>query len=121
MLKWTTQEEFSQFRFGKELPDNWQECLFYAETMIDYVTLHKVKPEELSEEVLGLVKKATYCQANYYAETGLEMDMLTSGNVGAYQLGQMSIEFKEQSSSGVLSPQALRFLYLSGLMYRGIK
>lgn len=120
-LKWTNQEEFQQYLNGKTMPDNWKDILYHAEYMIAYCTMNRVKPGKLSEEVMQMVKEATYCQAHYYAETGLEMDMMSSGNISSFQLGQMSVSFKEHNNTGNLNPQALRILQLSGLMYRGVK
>ena len=45
-LKWTNQLEFKTFLHNKPLPDNWEELLFYAEAMIDYVTLGRIKSVE---------------------------------------------------------------------------
>lgn len=119
-LKWTNQLEFKTFLHNKPLPDNWEELLFYAEAMIDYVTLGRIKSVG-DQDVMDLVRNAIYAQARYYAETGIEMDMLSSGNLSSIQLGQLSMSFKEHNNTGNLNPQALRFLLLSGLMYRGVK
>ena len=120
-LKWTDHEGFKKFLIHHPLPENWQECLFYAESMIDYVTLNRIRKVEDKPEVMELVRNAIYAQARYYAETGIEMDMMSSGNVASFQLGQMAMQFKEHNNTGNLNPQALRFLTLSGLMYRGVK
>ena len=120
-LKWTNQLEFKTFLHNKPLPDNWEELLFYAEGMINYVTLNRIHKVEGKPEVMELVKNAIYAQARYYAETGIEMDMMSSGNISSFQLGQLSMQFKEHNNTGNLNPQALRFLTLSGLMYRGVK
>lgn len=119
-LKWTDHEGFVKYLIHHPLPENWQECLFYAEAMIDYVTLGRIKSVE-GQDVMDLVRNAIYAQARYYAETGIEMDMLSSGNLSSIQLGQLSMSFKEHNNAGNLNPQALRFLLLSGLMYRGVK
>lgn len=120
-LKWTNQIGFKSFLHNKPLPDNWQELLFYAEGMINYCTMGRIRPDKLPSEVMDMVRDATYCQAHYYAETGVEMDMMSSGNIASFQLGQMAVSFKGHNNTGILNPQALRILHMTGLMYRGVK
>ena len=125
-LKWTTEEEFQLYLGDDVLPENSNACLHYAESMIDFATMNKVsilvKKEALNEELLELVKQATYAQAHYLGTVGLEQDMMSGGSIQSFSLGKLNMSFTDGvSRSGQLSPQALRILWLTGLMYRGVK
>lgn len=81
--------------------------------MIDEITLGNVN-QSIPSNVLA-AKKATCAQVEFWMNMGEEIDII--GSLDGFSLGSFSVS----KAIRTISPRAQRFLFLEGLLYRGVK
>ena len=103
-----------------------------AQDLIDYVTINKIQDYYLdptlsyidNDEIELAALNATAAQVEYWLSIGADTDIINNGNISNFAIGNFSMTFggagATNASLAVLSPRSNRYLFLVGLMYRGI-
>ena len=99
-----------------DLPDDADRLLERASEMIDYYTLNKI-----DEEDAEVAKKATMAQYEWWAEFDEfgSQQFFDEMTIGPFTARNRS-GGNRQGGAPELAPRARRFLFLEGLMYRGV-
>lgn len=117
-----------------ELPTNILIIIQRAQELIDYITLNKINDDYLTSdktaiadpEIETAAENATCAQVEYWINIGVESDIVNAGNISSFGIGNFSMAFggsgsgSANASMAVLAPRANRYLFLVGLMYRGV-
>lgn len=115
-----------------DLPDNILNLIIRAQDLIDYITLNKINDYYLDNlgtsiddtEVALAAQKATSAQLEYWLSIGADTDIINNGNISNFAIGNFSMTFggtgAASASMAILAPRANRYLFLVGLMYRGV-
>lgn len=92
-----------------------------ASEYIDEVTLGRIDPD--SDTDLAAAQNAVCAQVAYWLEVG---EQVGSGPlIGSYSIGKLAINYGgggagRQGTQQRLAPRARSFLFLAGLLYRGV-
>ncbi len=92
-----------------------------ASEQVDYLTLGRI--DTGNPEHAEAAKLATSAQVEFWLDSGESVDMGSA--IGSYSIGKMSINYGgggagRQGTQGTLAPRARRYLFLAGLLYRGV-
>ena len=100
------------------LPEDATRLLARASELIDYITRNRVDVSIIKQEEAA--RKATCAQYEWWAEVGDELGLMS-------QISSMSIaEFSfsggssQQSKLKTIAKRTKQYLYLAGLLYRGV-
>jgi hypothetical protein len=102
-----------------DLPDDAERLLERASELMDYVTLDRI--DESITAQAEAAKKAVCAQYEWWAETGDELNVIQM--VNSISLGEFSYSTggqDEQSKIATVAPRAMEYLFLEGLLYRGV-
>lgn len=115
-----------------DLPSNIIILIQRGQDLIDYVTLNHINDDWLNDdktaisdaEIETAVQNATSAQVEYWITVDTSLDITNTGNIGSYSIGNWSVTYDGKSgesvSIAILAPRTKRYLFLVGLMYRGI-
>lgn len=116
----------------EDLPSNIVILIQRGQELIDYVTLNNIQDFELNDDETAIedpeielaVQNATSAQIEYWITVDTSLDITNTGNIGSFSIGNFTINYDgktgESVSVAILAPRSKRFLFLVGLMYRGI-
>jgi hypothetical protein len=116
------------------LPTNILAMIMRAQELIDYITINKIMDYNLNNlgtaiedaDVALAAQNATSAQIEYWLNLGADTDIVNAGNISNFAIGNFSMSFggsgsgSSNASMAVLAPRANRYLFLVGLMYRGV-
>lgn len=93
-----------------------------ASEQVDYLTLGRI--DTSNPEHAEAAKNATMAQVEFWFEAGESVDIGQA--VGSYSIGKLSINYGgasagKQGTQVSLAPRARRYLFLAGLLYRGVR
>lgn len=102
-----------------DLPDDADRLLDRASETIDYYTLNRIDESVTSEA--DAAKKATMAQYEWWSQFDefMTSNFLSSVSIGPYSAGISPSE--GGSTIPDLAPRAKRYLFLEGLMYKGVE
>jgi len=117
-----------------DLPANILTLIMRAQELMDYMTLNKINDYWLDPtgtsiddvEVALAAQNATAAQIEYWLSIGTDTDIINAGNIASFGIGNFSMNFggsgsgSSSASMAILAPRANRYLFLVGLMYRGV-
>lgn len=95
-----------------ELPADSDRLLQRASELVDVATMGRIDPSVT--EQAEAAKNATCAQVEYWLQVGEEMDIF--GLKDGIAIGS----FRTDSLPQALAPRARRYLFLAGLLYRGV-
>ena len=114
-MSYATETELAEYLGLDEtdLPDDAERLLDRASEMIDYYTLNRI-----DEEDAEVAKKATMAQVEQWLEMGDEGIVKLQG----LTIGPFQAQFGAGDNRTIpeLASRARRFLFLEGLLYRGV-
>ena len=115
-MAYATTTELAEYLGVQEsdLPDDAERLLERASEMIDYYTLNRIDETEDAE----VAKKATMAQVEQWLEMGDEGIIKIQG----LTIGPFQAQFGAGDNRTIpeLASRARRFLFLEGLLYRGV-
>lgn len=101
------------------LPVDAERLLERASELMDAAALGRIDPN--NAEHIEVVKKATCAQVEFWVQAGEQQDV--AGPIEGYRIGGVQIQYGSGESRvgpTVLAPRAKRYLFMSGLLYRGV-
>lgn len=104
---------------GTNLPVDAERLLERASELMDAATLGRIDQENTNH--MEAAKNATCAQVEYWIQTGEQQDV--SGPIEGYSIGSLQIQYgsgADRVSPTVLAPRSRRYLFLAGLLYRGV-
>lgn len=102
-----------------DLPSDAERILDRASEVVDYITLGRI--DESDTEQADAAKKATMAQYEWWSQIGDELGILQQVNqmsIGEFSFGGAGSNSQAQISQ--ISPRAEHYLFLAGLLYRGV-
>lgn len=102
-----------------ELPADSARLIKRASELIDMATLNRI--DTTDTEHAEAAKNASCAQVEYWLQAGEHQDV--TGPIQGYSIGSFQVQFgagDNRISPTELAPRAKRYLFLSGLMYRGV-
>lgn len=92
-----------------------------ASEYIDYVTLDRIDTDD--DDHAEAAQKAVCAQVAYWMEVGEEVG--SGPLIGSYAIGKLEMNFGgggagRQGTQQRLAPRARQYLFLAGLLYRGV-
>lgn len=101
---------------GKPAPPEAERLLKRASEAIDALTLGRIDPN--NPEHLEAAQKATCAQVERMLELGENMEV--TGRPKSFSIGNFSMDFGSGGGFSELAPRARQYLFLAGLLYRGV-
>lgn len=113
------------------LPSDIDRLIDRATDLIDYVVMNRIrlfylnadKTEIEDETIREYVQKATSSQVEYYINNGEQTDESQLSGISAFRVGNFNMSLggsSAENSLPVLAPRCKRYLFLGGLLYRGV-
>lgn len=108
-----------------DLPSNINKLINDAEDFLNCITLDRIQTRLIDPDTgdfreakdKELIMKAAAAQIEYWINTDIESDI--EGQVESFTVGKFSMKYAK-GGKPVLAPRANRFLFLTGVLYRGI-
>lgn len=122
-MAYINNEDYYHFTGCAELPDDFDAIMLRCEDIIDQLTQYRIRAQgfnSLAPFAQELVKKAVCAQCEYVMNSG-GLESLNGGEAQSMTIGKFSISGPASQPVGcAVSPLAIQYLALTGLLYTGM-
>ena len=114
-----------------DLPSDINRLIDRATDLVDYCVMNRIrtfylnddKTEIADETTREYVQKATSSQVEYYINNGEQTDEAQVTGISGFAVGNFNMQLGGNTSTQILpivAPRCKRYLFLAGLLYRGV-
>lgn len=122
-MAYINKEDYHRFTGCADLPDDFDAIMLRSEDIVDQLTQYRVRAQgfdNLAPFIREQIKKAVCAQCEYILNSG-GLEGANGGGAQSMTIGKFSISGPASQPVGcAVSPLAIQYLALTGLLYMGM-